>query len=188
VPRQHDFYGRLRDPLMAVEIELEALAQNLFVDFADAALPGRAGIRDRDIDAAEICRHLIERRAHGGGIRHVALNRQRGRADRLGLLGRGGKIDIEERDFGARRGERFRRGGADCAGGAGDGDDLAGERQLSLRAELFLFERPILAIEHVGFGDRLEAADGFGIADGFDPGLGNVSGDHGVTLRQTKSE
>ena len=104
------------------------------------------------------------------------------------MLRGGGKIDVEERDFGARRGERLCRGGADGAGGAGDGDDLSGERRLTSRAELFLFERPILAIEHVGLGDRLEAADGFGIADGFDPGLGDVSRDHGVALRPTKSE
>ena len=73
---------------MAVEIQLETFAQNFFVDFADAALPGRAGIRDHDIDAAEIFGHLIERRAHGGGIRHVAFDRQRGRADRFRLLAR----------------------------------------------------------------------------------------------------
>ena len=56
------------------------------------------------------------------------------------------------------------------------------------RAELFLFERPILTIEHVGLGDRLEAADGFGVAYGFDPRLCNVGRDHGVTLRSTEPE
>ena len=36
-------------------------------------------------------------------------------------------------------------------------------------AELCLFQRPIFAIEHVGFADRLEFADGFGVADAFYP-------------------
>ena len=100
----------------------------------------------------------------------------------------GGKIDIEERDFGARGGERLCRGGADGAGGAGDADDLPGERRLYPRTELLLFERPILAVEHVGLGDRLEAADRFGVGDDCDPFLGDVSGDHGVALRPTKPE
>ena len=38
---------------MSEEIELEALAQQLVGDLADAALPGGAGIRHDDIDAAE---------------------------------------------------------------------------------------------------------------------------------------
>jgi len=61
--------------------------------------------------------------------------------------------------------------------GAGDGGDLAGERRFLAGAELGLFERPIFAIEHVGFGDRLEAADRLGVADAFDPGLGDIGGD-----------
>ena len=51
--RPHDLHGGLRDALVAVEIQLEALAQHRLVDLADPALPGGAGIRHRDIDAAE---------------------------------------------------------------------------------------------------------------------------------------
>ena len=35
---------------------------------------------------------------------------------------------------------------------------------------------------------ELEAADVFGVADGFDPGLGDIGGDHGVALRPTEPE
>ena len=38
---------------MGEEIEFEAVAQHRVVDLADAALPGRAGIGDDDVDAAE---------------------------------------------------------------------------------------------------------------------------------------
>ena len=61
--RQHDLHRGLRHALMAEEIELEALAQCRVVDFADAALPCRAGVRDDDVDAAECIHHLLERRA-----------------------------------------------------------------------------------------------------------------------------
>ena len=38
------------------------------------------------------------------------------------------------------------------------------------RAELGLLQRPVFAVEHVGFADRLEAADRLGVGDGFDRG------------------
>ena len=41
------------------------------------------------------------------------------------------EIHVEQRDFGAGRGEGFGGCGADGAAGAGDGGDLAGERQRS---------------------------------------------------------
>ena len=44
-------------------------------------------------------------------------------------------------------------------------------------AELGLFDRPVFAVEHVGFGDRLEAADRLGVGDGRDRGLGEIGGD-----------
>ena len=46
---------------MGEEIELEAVAQHRVVDLADAALPGRAGVRDDDIDAAETLGDAVER-------------------------------------------------------------------------------------------------------------------------------
>ena len=59
--REHDLDRGLRDALMAVEIQLEALPQHRFVDLADAALPGGAGIGDEDVDAAECGDDLVER-------------------------------------------------------------------------------------------------------------------------------
>ena len=141
-----------------------------------------------DVDTAEGRGHGIERRAHRGRVGHVADDGQRRRSDCLCLFARGGEIDVEEGNFGAGRGERLRGRGADGAAGAGDGGDLARERRLLAGAELGLFERPIFAIEHVGFGDRLEAADRFGVADAFDPGLGNVSGNLGIALGAAEAE
>src|ERR1700724_3871953 len=68
------------------------------------------------------------------------------------------------------------------AAGAGDGGDLACERRVLACAELGLFERPIFTIEHVGFGDRLEAADRLGVAHALDPGFGDVGCDFGIAL------
>ncbi len=103
-------------------------------------------------------------------------------------LARGGEIHVEQGDFGARRGEGLGGGGADGAGGAGDGGNLAGQRQLDPRPELGLLQRPIFAIEHVGFGDGFEAADRFGVGDAFDPGLGDVGGDEGIPLGAAETE
>ena len=61
--REHDFHRRLRHPLVAVEVQLEALSQNRLGDLADPALPGRARVRHHDIDAAERLHHPLERRA-----------------------------------------------------------------------------------------------------------------------------
>ena len=103
---------------MAVEVQLEAFAQNFFIDVADAALPGGAGIRDDDVDPAEIRRHLIERRTHRAGVGYIAFNRQRRRTDGFGLLVGGRKIHIEQGDFRAGRSECFRGCRADAAGSA----------------------------------------------------------------------
>src|ERR1700722_14433660 len=88
-----------------------------------------------------------------------------------------GKVYVKERNLGAGGSKSPGGGGADGAGRSGDGGDLSGERQFLARAELSLFERPIFAIEHIGLGDRLEAADGVGVTHAFDPGLGNVGRD-----------
>ena len=110
------------------------LRKHRLVDLADAALPGRAGVRDDDVDAAERLRRPASNAvAHRRRIGDVAGDRERARADGLGLLGRGGKIDVEQRDLGAGRRERLGGGGADRAAGAGDDGDLAGERQLLRR-------------------------------------------------------
>jgi len=73
--RLHDPDRCLRHALVAVEIEFEALAQNVFVDFADAPLPGRSRIGDDDVDTAERRRHGVERRAHRGRAGHIADDR-----------------------------------------------------------------------------------------------------------------
>ena len=77
---------------------------------------------------------------------------------------RRGLVDIEQRDFGAGRGERLCGGRTDRAGSAGDDGDLSGQRQLFGAAELGLLERPVFDIEQIGLRQRLEAADGFRIA------------------------
>ena len=97
--RPHDAHRVLRDRLMREEIQLEAVAQHLVVDLADAALPGGAGIRDDDIDAAELRRDPVERGAHRRRIGHVAAD-----ADPAELLRRrldAGLGAVEQRDLGA---------------------------------------------------------------------------------------
>ena len=110
------------------------------------------------------------------------------RTDRLGLLARRGEIEVEQRDFRAGRGERLRGRGADGARGAGDDGNLAGQRRLLADAELGLLQRPIFDVEHVGLGDRLEAADAFRAGDDSDPFLGDVGGNDRVAFgaAQTK--
>ena len=80
-------------------------------------------------------------------------------ADHVGLLARGGPIDVKQCDLGAGRGEALCGCSPNRATGAGNGGNLPGQRRLLARAELGLFERPIFAIEHVGFGNRFEPAD-----------------------------
>ena len=75
----------------------------------------------------------------------------------LACSDRGLGVDVEQRDLGARRGERLGGRRADGAAGAGDDGDLAGQRQALRGAELGALQRPVFAIEHVGFADRLES-------------------------------
>ena len=89
--RQHDLHRGLRHALVAEEVQLEALAQHRLVDLADAALPGRAGVGDDDIDAAECLDDLrrTRRRTDAASVTSHATG-ERVAADRLGLLlGRG---------------------------------------------------------------------------------------------------
>ena len=97
-------------------------------------------------------------------------------------------VHVEQRDFGAGRGECLRGRGADRAARAGDRRDLAGERLFGRAAELGLLERPVFHVEHVGFVDRLEAADRFGVGDGLDRGFGEVGGDARILLRAAEAE
>ena len=119
--RQHDLHRGLRDALVAEEIQLEALAQDRFVDFADAALPRRAGVGDDDVDAAERLRRPGRRpRRTDGRVGDVAGDGERVRPMASACLSAAVEIDIEQRDLGAGRGESPGGGGADGAAGAGD--------------------------------------------------------------------
>src|SRR5262249_12493512 len=83
-------------------------------------------------------------------------------------------------------------GGANHPGGgtpdrprrARDNGDLAGQRLIRRSVELCLLERPVLHVEHVGFGDRREAADRFRVGDGLDRGGGEIGGDAGRMGRE----
>ena len=86
------------------------------VDLADAALPGGAGIRHQDIDAAEGLRDLVEGRAHRGVVGDVAAQAAIAAPPiALRLVLRRLAVEIEQRDFGAGRGEGFRGRKADGA-------------------------------------------------------------------------
>src|SRR4029079_9610118 len=110
---------------MGEEVELEALAEQLVGDVADAALPRRAGIGYYDVDAAEALQGSGKRSPHLLGPGHVALDAKAPDV-RRGVLG-SFAIDVEDRYGGALRGESACRSGADCAG-AGDERDPASER------------------------------------------------------------
>ena len=65
---------------------------------------------------------------------------------------------------------------------------LALQRQILALPELGQFQRPIFAIEHVGFGDRGEASDRFGPGNPFDRRLGDVGGDACILCAGAQSE
>ena len=93
--------------LMREEIQFEAFAQGRVVDFADAALPGGAGIGDQDVDAAERFRDFVEgaRARRSGRSRRIASASAAPPIACATLL-RGLHVAIEQRHFGARRCER----------------------------------------------------------------------------------
>ena len=98
---------------MGKEIQLETAAQHGVFDFPDPALPGGAGVRDDDVDTAEMHGDTIERPTHRRAVGHVAFDPERRAAElfRCRLGGRG--IDVEQRHFGARTAHRTCRGEAD---------------------------------------------------------------------------
>ena len=161
---------------MREEIQLETLAQDRFVDFADLALPGGAGVGDGDVDAAEGGDHLVEGAAHRRRVGHVAGERQRRAADGLGFFLRGLCVEIEQRHLGAGLREGAGGGRADGAASTRDHRDLSGERQRFARAELGQFQRPIFAVEHVDWRDRRKTSDRFGAGDALHRRLRDVGG------------
>src|SRR4029079_15514590 len=162
---------------MGEEVELEALAEQLVGDVADAALPRRAGIGYYDVAAAEALEGSCKRSPPLLGLGHVALH-AKALDVRRGLLG-SFAIDVEDRYGGALRGESACRSGADCAG-AGDERDLSSERLDHGALELSLFEAPIFKREQVALGQGLVAPDRLGVRDHFDGVLGEVSGNRCV--------
>ena len=181
---QHDPHGVLRHVLVGPEVQLEARPQDFVGDLADLALPGRAGIGDDDIDAAEGGADRVERGAHGFRVRYVAGN---GEAALLepGSDGAGHRtVAVEDRDGGAFGGKGACRSGPDATAATGDHHDLPGKRRIAGLAEFGLLQRPVLHVEQVGFGNRLVAADGFGIGDdahGVHRQIGgNARGRHGA--------
>ncbi len=149
---------------MGPEIQFETLAQDFVIDRADGALPGRAGIGDHDIDAAESRHHLVEGRFHAGRIGDVAGHRQRLAADFLGHGFRRLQIAVQDRDFRALPGHRLRRRRPDAGAAAGDHRHLPRQRFFVRLAQLGLFQRPIFDFEHVVFADAFVLADRLGIA------------------------
>ena len=97
-------------------------------------------------------------------------------------------VHVEQRDFGARRGECLRGRGADRAARAGHRHDLSGERLFGRAAELGLLERPVFHVEQMRVVERLVAPGRFGIRDGLDRGLGEIGGDARVLLRAAEPE
>ena len=132
---------------------------------------------------------LSKARAHRCRVGDVAAHRERRAADRLArFAARRGSSTSSSATSAPAAANALRGRGADRAGRAGDHRDLAGERLLWRRAELGLLERPVFHVEHVGFGDRREAADRLGVGDGLDRGFGEVGGDARVLLAAAEPE
>ena len=178
--RQHNPDSVLRDRLMREEVQLEASAQHGVIDLADTPLPGRAGVGDDDVDAAELHRDAVKCRAYRCRIGHIAGEAKRRTAElfrrRLGRFA----VYVEQRHLGPGMDHRARCGESDGAGAAGHHRDLAGERLFGGLAELGLFERPVFDVEEVGLADRFEPADRLGVGHGLDRRQSEVGGDPGV--------
>ena len=164
---------------MGEEIQLEALAQHRVVDLADPALPGGAGVRDDDVDAAETLGDPVER-------------------------ARAPRPDRSRRHAIAERRPSFFA--AACSAPARSSSTISAPAPRIARAvakpivpappvtsatwpasgfstapaELCLLQRPVFDVEHFGLAHRLEPADRLGVGHGLDPGFGDIGGDRGV--------
>ena len=164
------------------------MPQRLVVDVADGALPCRAGVRHDNVHAAEGFHRVAESRLYILRFRHVAGERDRGFAAFARDGTRHRAVAIEHCHFRARACHGFCRRGTNPRAAAGDHGHLARERFFRSLAELRLFERPVLDIEHVGLGNRLIAADGFRVRDYLDGIFGDVGGDRRILRRVTEAE
>ena len=168
--RQHDLHGGLRDALMAEEIQLEALAQR------SLRRPRRCGPARPRRRSRRRCRRrrtpattCVERRARP--MRRSVTSHGTGKRRRRRWPRRpSGRRRSRHRAARPRR----RRRQTPCAVAAPIAPpapvidrDLAGQRQLGFAwPSLACSMRPVFDVEHVGLGDRLEAADRLGVGDG----------------------
>ena len=126
-----------------------------------------------------------------GGAHALAVGHVAGEPQAADLLGRrlGGRlVEVEHGHRGALRRERLGRGAADAAAGAGDHRHLAGEGLGHRALQLGLLQAPVLDVEQVALGQRLEAADRLRIGDHLDGRLGQVGGDGGILRRGADAE
>ena len=131
---------------MAEEIELEALAQHRFVDLADAALPGGAGVRHDDVDAAEplATRSKAARTEAASVTSQASAKRRPPIAFALALAAAVASMSSSATSAPAAA-NALRRGRADGAAAAGDGATWPASGFSAARAELGLLQRPVFA-------------------------------------------
>jgi hypothetical protein len=96
--------------------------------------------------------------------------------------------EVEHGDRSAVRREGLGSGFADAAAGAGDDRYLTGEGLRHRAFQLGLLQAPVLDVEQVALGQRLEAADRLGVGDHPDGGLGQIGGDGGILGRGADAE
>jgi hypothetical protein len=175
---EQDRRGRLGDPLMGEEIELEAVPQHLVGNLADGALPGGAGVGNQDVQSAEGLDRLCEGGGHGAIIGDVAGQGQG--AHLAAALLKGRVRQVQDRHLRALGLEGCCRGPADGAGPAGHRHHVAGERGLLALAQLGLLQGPVLDVEELRVAEAGEVADGFRLGDHLDGGLRQVRHNPGV--------
>ena len=85
------------------------------------------GVVDQHVERAELLLGAVEERREGRAVGHVERQRDGARAELGGGLAGGIEVDVADRDPHALAQERFGRGAADPARGAGDRGGLSGE-------------------------------------------------------------
>ncbi len=165
---------------MGKKIQFKRPPQRCVINFANASLPCGAGIRNNDIDAAELANNGIECALNAVPIRDIAGKPERGAADLLchALCGR--RINVQHGNFGAVCRHGFGRRPPDSRATAGNHRDLARQRLFGRFAQLGLFQRPIFDVKLVFFRDRLIPAHGFGRSHHLNRVLRNIGSDTGV--------
>ena len=107
---------------MEVDVDLARLARLVLVhERAEVEDPG---VVDHHVERSEVRLDAVEEVLERGRVRHVELVRPRARADRPGRLG----VDVADPDTRPLARQGGRRGAADAARAAGDGDDFSLQR------------------------------------------------------------